>query len=105
MRYPNPHETTPIKLSDITGVLLHFKFLQDFSSRLNIEVDRKEHWDVASQWWASESARCLAKLKYNPEFTFHYDGSVAYEGSDQLVRLRLMLEDDGWLWIRLASEP
>jgi glycosyltransferase involved in cell wall biosynthesis len=104
-RYPNPHETTPIKLSDITGVLLHFKFLQDFSSRLNIEVDRKEHWDVASQWWASESARCLAKLKYNPEFTFHYDGSVAYEGSDQLVRLRLMLEDDGWLRIRRASEP
>jgi hypothetical protein len=104
-RYPNPHETTPIKLSDVTGVLLHFKFLEDFFARLNVEVNREQHWDSVSLSWASESARCLEKLKYNPEFSFYHDGSVAYEGSEQLVRLGLMREDDGWMRIRTSSRP
>jgi glycosyltransferase involved in cell wall biosynthesis len=98
-RYPNPHSTTPIKLSDVTGVLLHFKFLEDFFARVKIEVDRKEHWDGASEYY-----RYSAKLKYKPDFSFHYDGSVAYEDSQQLVRLGLMREDDGWMRIRTASK-
>jgi glycosyltransferase involved in cell wall biosynthesis len=100
IRYPNPHATTPIKLSDVTGVLLHFKFLEDFSARVNIEVIRKEHWQGASEY-----RRYLAKLKHGTGLGFHYDGSVAYEDSQQLVRLGLMQEDDAWMRIRSASSP
>jgi hypothetical protein len=32
-RYVDPHATTPIRLSEITGVLLLFKFLEDFFAR------------------------------------------------------------------------
>jgi glycosyltransferase involved in cell wall biosynthesis len=99
-RYPHPHATTPIKLSNVTGVLLHFKFLEDFFARLNIETSRKEHWDSAGEYH-----RYLEKLKYRPEFTFVYDGSVAYKDSEQLVTLGLMREDDGWMQIRTAGCP
>jgi glycosyltransferase involved in cell wall biosynthesis len=99
-RYPHPHATTPIKLADVTGVLLHFKFLEDFFPRLNIEISRKEHWDSASDYY-----RYLKKLKNKTEFTFVYDGSVAYEDTEQLVRLGLMLEDDRWKQSRAAGDP
>jgi hypothetical protein len=97
-RYPNPHATTPIKLSDVTGVLLHFKFLEDFSARVNTEVIRKEHWQGASEY-----RRYRAKLKHRGGLSFHYDESVAYEDSQQLVRLGLMREDDAWMRIRTAN--
>ncbi len=103
MRYPNPHETTRIKLSDVTGVLLHFKLLEDLSARLNMEINRKEQWDGASLSWAGESARCLAKLRSEPGLSFYYDGSVGYEDSEQLVRLGLIREDEGWMRIRTAG--
>ena len=97
-RYVGPHATTPIRLSEITGVLLHFKFLEDFFARVNIEAIRKEHWDGASEY-----ARYLAKLKANPSLGFHYPGSVEYEGSEQLIRLGLLHEDHGWMRIRTAG--
>jgi hypothetical protein len=98
-RYVDPHATTPIRLSEITGVLLHFKFLEDFFARVNIEAIRKEHWDGASEY-----ARYLAKLKANPSLSFHYPGSVEYEGSEQLIRLGLLHEDHGWMRIRTAGD-
>jgi glycosyltransferase involved in cell wall biosynthesis len=97
-RYVSPHATTPIKLSDVTGTLLHFKFLEDFFARVNTEAKRKEHWDGASEY-----ARYLAKLKANPSLSFHYPGSVAYEGSEQLIRLGLLREDQEWARIRTAG--
>jgi glycosyltransferase involved in cell wall biosynthesis len=99
-RYANPHATTPIKLSDVTGVLLHFKFLEDFSARVNIEVGRKEHWQGANEY-----RRYLTKLRHEPGLSFHYDGSAAYENSEQLVRLGLMRDDNAWTRIRSASSP
>jgi glycosyltransferase involved in cell wall biosynthesis len=99
-RYPHPHTTTPMKLSDVTGVLLHFKFLEDFFARINIEINRREHWNHASDYFRYSRA-----LKDNPGHTFHYGGSVAYEESEQLIRLGLMREDDGWAQTRTVSPP
>jgi Glycosyl transferase family 2 len=93
--YPHPHTTTPINLAAVTGVLLHFKFLEDFLDRLSVEVARKEHWDNASEY-----SRYLAKLECNTGLSFHYLRSVAYENSDQLLRLGLMRQDDGWMRVR-----
>ena len=105
MRYPNPHETTRIKLSDVTGVLLHFKLLEDLSTRLDVPINRKEQWDSISLSWAGESARCLAKLRAEPGLRFYYDGSAGYEDSVQLVRLGLMREDERWMRIRTGGDP
>jgi hypothetical protein len=98
-RYQSNHATTPIKLSEITGVLLHFKFLQDFFERVETEANRKEHWSGASEY-----ARYLAKLANNPTLSFNYAGSVTYEGSEQLVRLGLLREDQGWGQIRAFAD-
>jgi hypothetical protein len=94
-RYQHPHATTPITLAGVTGILLHFKFLQDFYARVVDEVNRKEHWKGASEY-----TRYLVKLKQNPTLSLHYDGSVAYEDSRQLVRLGLLREDEEWKEIR-----
>jgi hypothetical protein len=94
-RFVGPHATTPIKLSGITGVLLHFKFLEDFFARVRTEAGRKEHWDGASEY-----ARYLAKLQDDPSLSFHYPGSVEYDGSEQLIRLGLLREDQEWMHIR-----
>jgi hypothetical protein len=98
-RYQHPHATTPIKLADVTGVLLHFKFLPDFYVRVANEVKRKEHWDGAREY-----ARYWEKLKNNPLLSFHYAGSVEYEGSEQLIRLGLLREDQAWKQIRGAAD-
>jgi glycosyltransferase involved in cell wall biosynthesis len=97
-RYQHPHATTPIKLSQITGVLLHFKFLQDFYMRVSTELNRKDN--RVQGVWGRELERYMAKLKKEPEFSFYCARSVAYEGSEQLVRLGLLREDEEWRRIR-----
>ena len=54
----------------------------------------------------SVMARVIAlqnMLKANPSLSFHYPGSVEYEGSEQLIRLGLLREDQGWRRIRTAG--
>jgi hypothetical protein len=97
-RYRHNHATTPIKLSEVTGVLLHFKFLADFFERVKTEVARKEHWDGASEY-----ARYHARLNDNPSLAFYYSGSVAYQGSEQLMQLGLLREDHEWRRIRTMA--
>ena len=97
-RYENVHATTPINLSEVTGVLLHFKFLQDFYTRVSTELNRKDY--RIRGVWAGELKRYLLRLERDPLLGFHYAGSVAYESSDQLVRLGLLREDQGWKQIR-----
>jgi len=99
-RYVNNHATTPIRLSDVTGVLLHFKFLSDFYIRSAKEMARKAHWDGASEY-----ARYWAKLKKNPLLSFHHAGSVEYKDSEQLIRLGLLKEDEAWKKLREAADP
>jgi glycosyltransferase involved in cell wall biosynthesis len=98
-RYEHNHATTPIKLSETTGVLLHFKFLQDFYARVVDEVNRKEHWGEATEY-----TRYLAKLRRNPALTFYYEGSVQYEDTEQLVRLGLLREDRDWRQLRASID-
>ena len=92
-RYQHPHATVPIKLSEVTGVLLHFKFLQDFYSRVKVQLGLGDRGDGI---WAAELERYLGRLKKNPALKFHYPGSIAYEGSEQLVRLGLMKVSHEW---------
>ena len=101
-RYQHPHATTPIKLSSVTGVLLHFKLLDDLYSRVSVELSRKENRVDGS--WARELERYLHKLRENPSLQFKYPGSVAYEGSEQLLDLDLLREDEEWRRIRTTGQ-
>ena len=97
-RYQHPHATVPIKLAAVTGVLLHFKFLSDFYSRVNIQLNRSEH--RGDGIWSEELERYRRKLEKYPALKFEYPGSVSYEGSEQLLRLGLLREDRHWRAIR-----
>jgi hypothetical protein len=96
--YQHAHATTPIKLSDTTGVLLHFKFLDDFDERISTELNRKVN--RVQGYWADDLTRYYTKRKNNASSSFHYAGSIAYESSDQLIRLGLLREDQEWMRIR-----
>ncbi len=98
-RYLHNHSTTPIKLAEITGILLHFKFLGDFYERIRIEIGRKQHWDHASEY-----VRYWKKLKRNADMSFYYSNSVAYSDSDQLVDLGLLKQDQGWRQMRAVGD-
>jgi hypothetical protein len=85
------HTIRDLRLSSLTGALLHFKFFSSFYDQVREEVARKEHWDGAAQY---ESY--LDVLIKNPNLTAFFDGSKRYNDSAQLVRLGLMKEPRGF---------
>jgi glycosyl transferase family 2 len=101
-RYQHPHATIPIKLSRITGVLLHFKFLRDFYTRVKVQLGLEEH--RGDGIWAAELERYLNRLRRDPSLKFLYAGSVAYQGSEQLVRLGLMKVSHEWAQLSGIAE-
>lgn len=101
-RYQHVHATTPIKLSEVTGALLHFKFLQDFNIRVTAALSQKHNPVLGI--WAGELERYLKKLRENPSLSFYYTASVEYEGSEQLLRLGLLREDQGWRELRATDD-
>ncbi len=88
LRYlASTHLIDGVTLASATGALLHFKLFADFIVRTRLEVDRGEHWDGAAQYSAY-----AATIAENPDLDPTYEGSLRYEGSWQLVELRLMLD-------------
>ena len=74
-----------------SGVLLHFKFLQDFHARVMDAVARDAHFDGSAEY-----RRYLAALKRDPAFSLHGPRSLAYAGPAQLVELGLMRDTPAW---------
>jgi glycosyltransferase involved in cell wall biosynthesis len=72
-------------LSEVTGALLHFKFLYDFHERAQREALRGEHFDGAREY-----KLYLQKLDQCDRLTLHYGNSMRYENSDQLIKRNLM---------------
>ncbi len=79
------HAINGAKVSDIQGAVFHTKFLSDFISEVNEEVKRGEHYGGAFYYKHFEDG-----IKKNPEISFHYEGSVRYVDSRQLVSLGIM---------------
>ena len=85
-KYVTNHSMTPpITLSEIWGVLLHFKFFADFHERVVQEVARGELYAGAREYRAYSEV-----LEQDPELTLHYEGSERYRDSEQLVQLGFM---------------
>ena len=76
----NSHRTTPMKLADVTGVLLHFKFFSDFHDRVETALTDRQHYDSSSEY-----ARYAVALERDPGLSFYHEGSVRYRGSQDLV--------------------
>ena len=92
MRYlVSMHFHSGAKLSQITGALLHFKFLSGFAATTGAQVENNK--GIAEKG-LGEQAIYLAAIAQNPDLTMMYEGSVRYTGPAQLVEL-------GWM----RSEP
>lgn len=74
------------KLAGVTGLLLHFKFLQDFVENACKEAERQEHFAGARQYSAYASV-----LSANPKLSALWEGSVRYQHSTQLLDMGLMV--------------
>lgn len=81
-----------------SGVLLHFKFLQDFHARAEDAVARGAHYDGSREY-----RRYLGALERDPAFSLHSGRSVRYAGPDQLVALGLMRDTPEWAAARGAA--
>ena len=79
------HVLPGVRVSAMTGVLMHFKFFSDFTDRVAEEAVRGEHWQDAGQYGVYRKV-----LEENPGLNMHYRQSVRYEDSQQLVDLGLM---------------
>jgi hypothetical protein len=85
------HFVTAKRVAPETGVLLHFKFLQDFHQRAQHEAARGEYYAGGAEY-----RRYAATLNRDPRAALCYEGSVRFEGTRQLVSLGLMEDSDAW---------
>ena len=79
------HNLAGANIASTTGMLLHFKLLQDFADNAARETARKEHFRDARQYVAYDSV-----MSETSELSAYFEGSVRYENSAQLVRLGLV---------------
>ncbi len=84
--YSSTHILTPVKLADVTGALLHFKFFSDFYQKAVVETARGEHEGGGRQY------RRYAKMmeQNGGKLSLCYEGSERYTGSDTLLAHKLM---------------
>lgn len=73
------------RVADIRAGLLHFKYLNDFSENVKIEVKREAHWRNAAEYKEySKTFNCC------PSLNLHSSSSRKFTGSDQLITLDIM---------------
>jgi hypothetical protein len=94
------HMLAPMALApeQPSGVLLHFKFLQDFHARAEDAVARGAHYDGSREY-----RRYLAALRADPAFRLHSARSLRYAGPAQLVSLGLMRDTPSWMATRAEA--
>ncbi len=77
------HQMNEVKLSSISGALLHFKFFSDFHARALHAVKSKEHAEGSIEY-----KRYLDRM--DGVGNLMYEGSTQYTSSDDLVRTKLV---------------
>jgi hypothetical protein len=79
------HRIDHIRLASATGVLLHFKYLQDFHDKVRDAVARRQYFEGASEY-----ARYAAHIGSDPHWSLATPDSIRYESSRQLAELGLI---------------
>ena len=83
--FVSAHQVDKIALSATSGVLLHFKYLQDFHEKVARAVERKQYFDGASEY-----SRYAAIVGDDSAWSLADPHSVRYDSSGQLVELGLI---------------
>ena len=79
------HTAFPCRLADVTGALLHFKYLPDFAGQVRAEVARGQHYLGAKEYRAYQR-----RLDQGEALTLIGPPSRRYQGSRQLLQLGLI---------------
>ena len=79
------HTAFPCRLAEVTGALLHFKYLPGFASQVGAEVARGQHYLGAKEYRAYQRQLELAE-----DLTLMAPASRRYRGSRQLLELGLI---------------
>ncbi len=80
------HIITPAVVSDVTGVLLHFKLMGDFYARVSEEAKNSKNF--IGGYYAKAYANSLEQLDTNHKY--FNQNSIEYSSSTQLVELGLI---------------
>jgi hypothetical protein len=78
------HTAFPCRLADVTGALLHFKYLPEFAAQVRAEVARGQHYLGAKEY------RFYQRRLEQGGLQLMGPTSRRYEGSRQLVELGLI---------------
>lgn len=92
------HFVSDKPVADVSGVLLHFKLLQDFHARAVQEMKRGQYYDGATEF-----VRYVEKLQQDPKLALQSEHSVRFENDAQLERLSLMQDSSGWARARAGA--
>ena len=79
------HSIVGAQIANVSGALLHFKYLGDFEYRVEEEFKRKAHISRIGYYKSY-----YAKLRQNPLLNLYYSSSIKYKNSKQLVELGMM---------------
>lgn len=79
------HSITPLKLADVSCILLHYKFLSDFHQRALLEAQRQEMFNGASEY-----VMYLKAFQSNKKIDFASDFTTRFAGSFQLIKLDIL---------------
>jgi hypothetical protein len=89
--FVNSHRLNPIQLAPVTGALLHCKYFQDFSARVQDAIERNAHFDNSTEY-----RRYGELLSKDTALSMVYEGSVKYTDSASLLELRLITSGPEW---------
>jgi hypothetical protein len=83
---PGTHFVQNARIADLRGVLLHFKYLNDFTQNIASEVARVQR----AHGNELEYKEYLTVLNSRPDLSLFCSDSTRFSGSSQLVQLGLM---------------
>jgi hypothetical protein len=91
-RFVTSHSTDRVRLSQVNGRLLHFKFLHDFVSNVELRIARNQHWNDSIEY--KNYSRILSG---DPGIIFESNQSVEYVDTIKLLSLGLLAAPKRWL--------
>lgn len=83
------HQMNPIRLSEITGVLAHFKFFSDFDEKVQAALQKGDHSNGSAEY-----KRYASRMKAIGNLM--YEGSRKYKSSQQLQELNIIKSTDSF---------
>jgi tetratricopeptide (TPR) repeat protein len=86
LRYTSStHTLYPVPLAEESCVLLHLKYMADFSARARVEAERKQYWQGAKRY-----AVFSRRLTSEPDLDFRCELTERLSSTAQLVRLGVL---------------